>query len=174
MSPRAVLVGPPGAGKTTVGIALAELLGVSFRDTDADVEAVAGTTVSEIFVVHGEPHFRSLERAAVASALAEHDGVVALGGGSILHEETRRLLAASPAPVVLLEVGIADAAVRVGFNRDRPLLLGNPRQQWQRLLAARLPHYLEVSDIRMSTDGRRPEDVAAELVGRLREWEERD
>lgn len=171
MSPRAVLVGPPGAGKTSVGTALAGLLGVPFRDTDADVESVAGIAVSEIFVVHGEPRFRELERAAVAAALEQHDGVLALGGGSILDDGTRRLLTTSGAPVVFLEVGIADAAVRVGFNRDRPLLLGNPRQQWQRLLQARLPLYLEVSDIRVSTDGRRPEEVAADLAGRLGEWE---
>jgi shikimate kinase len=113
-----------------------------------------------------------LERAAVAAALEEHDGVVALGGGSVLDEGTRRLLLASPAPVVLLEVGIADAAARVGFNRDRPLLLGNPRQQWLRLLEARLPLYLEVSNLRVATDGRTPQDVAAQLVGMLQQWEE--
>ena len=172
MTPRAVIVGPPGAGKTTVGSAVAEMLRVPFRDTDEDIARQAGISVADIFVVHGEPHFRALERTAVAAALDQHPGMVALGGGSVLDEGTRRLLVASGAPVVLLEVGVADAAARVGFNRDRPLLLGNPRQQWQRLLAARLPLYLEVSDIRVSTDGRTPAEIAAEVVDRLAAWEE--
>ena len=164
VAPRAVLNGPPGAGKTTVGTLLAQRLGVAFRDTDADVEAAAGLPVAQIFFDSGEPHFRALEKQAVLAALATHDGVLALGGGAVLDPETRAALVASPAPVVLLEVGITDAAGRVGFNRDRPLLLGNPRQQWTRLLEARLPLYLEVADVRVGTGGRTPEQIVDELV----------
>ncbi|RZS89410.1 shikimate kinase [Motilibacter rhizosphaerae] len=171
MSPVAVLTGPPGAGKTTVGTALATRLDVGFRDTDADVEAGAGRTVAEIFVEDGEPRFRELEAAAVRAALADHDGVLALGGGAILDPATRKVLQDSGSPVVLLEVGVAEAAVRVGFNRERPLLLGNPRQQWSRLLEARLPLYLEVASVRVSTDDREPDQVVDEIVDALQHRE---
>lgn len=162
---RVVLVGPPGAGKTTVGQHLADLLGVAFRDTDDDVASAAGLSVTDIFVERGEAAFRELERAAVAAALHEHDGVLALGGGAVLDPATRALLAG--VPVVFLDVGISDAARRVGFNRDRPLLLGNPRAQWLRLMEHRRPLYEEVATARVPTDGRTPEEVAAHVVKEL-------
>ncbi len=168
MSPVLVLVGPPGAGKTTIGSLVATRLGLSLRDTDADVESRAGVSVSEIFVEEGEAHFRELEAAAVLDALAADDVVVALGGGAVLAEGSRSALRACGAPVVLLEVGISDAARRVGFNRDRPLLLGNPRQQWSRLLDARRALYDEVATARVSTDGRTPDDIAAEVLALVR------
>ncbi|NHC14016.1 shikimate kinase [Motilibacter deserti] len=167
MSPRAVVVGPPGAGKTTVGQLLARRLEVPFRDTDSDVEAVAGMTVADLFIEKGEAHFRELERAAVAAALTEFDGVLALGGGAVLDAGTRAALVASPAPVVLLVVGIEDAAARVGFNQARPLLLGNPRQQWQRLLEQRKGFYEEVATMTVPTDKRAPAHVADEIAARL-------
>jgi shikimate kinase len=160
--PVVVLVGPPGAGKTTVGRRVADRLGVAFRDTDADVEAVTGATVSDIFVEQGEPAFRALEQTAVERALAEHDGVLAVGGGAVLDVRTRELLRGRH--VVFLDVGVKDAASRVGFNRDRPLLLGNPRAQWLRLMEARRPLYEEVATVRVDTDGRTPEEVADDVV----------
>jgi shikimate kinase len=153
-----VLVGPPGAGKSTVGQLLAARRGVAFRDTDADVEQAAGQSISDIFVDQGEPVFRTMERAAVAAALDGHDGVLAVGGGAVLDEETRSLLAVHQ--VVFLDVGLAAAAARVGLNRDRPLLLGNPRGQLRTMLAARRPFYEQVADVTVATDGRTPADVA--------------
>lgn len=159
--PHAVIVGPPGAGKTTVGRLLAEALGVTFRDTDADVEAVAGKTISEIFFDEGEERFRALERAAVAAALLEHDGVLSLGGGAVLAAETRALLRGHH--VVFLSVGLSDASKRVGLSRDRPVLALNPRATLRALLEERLPLYREVATVEVTTDGRDPSDVAREL-----------
>lgn len=158
MTPLVVLVGPPGAGKSTVGRLLAERRGIAFRDTDTDVEQEAGQSISDIFVDLGEPAFRTLERDAVAAALHGHDGVLAVGGGAVLDEGTRSLLAVHQ--VVFLDVGLADAAARVGLNRDRPLLLGNPRGQLRTMLAARRPFYEQVADVTVSTDGLTPADVA--------------
>ncbi len=162
MAPVVVLVGPPGAGKSATARALAERLGTSARDTDADVEAATGSTIGDLFVEHGEDHFRSLEREAVAAALDEHDGVLALGGGAVLDAGTRDLLAGRR--VVFLDVGIKDAASRIGLNRDRPLLLGNPRAQWIRLMEQRRPVYLGVASVTIATDGLTPEQVADEIV----------
>ncbi len=167
MPPVVVLVGPPGAGKTTVGRLVAQRLGVAFRDTDADVEAAAGAPVADIFVDQGEAAFRRLEAAAAATALAEHDGVLALGGGSVLDAATRQRLAGLR--VVFLDVGVKDAAARVGFNRDRPLLLGNPRAQWLRLMTARRPLYEEVAVATVSTDERTPDEVADDVAALLAE-----
>jgi shikimate kinase len=162
MAPVVVLVGPPGAGKTTVGQLVADRLGVGFRDTDTDVEEMAGRTVADIFVDSGEAQFRTLEHDAVARGLAEHEGVLAVGGGAVLDDGTRAALAGHT--VVFLSVEVKDAASRVGFNRDRPLLLGNPRAQWLRLMQARLPLYEEVAVATVTTDGRTPDDVADEVV----------
>ena len=162
MSPKLVIVGPPGAGKTTIGRLVADRLGGELRDTDTDVERLAGKPISEIFIDDGEAVFRSLERAAVAAAIAEHDGVVALGGGAVLDEGTRALLASLR--VVFLDVGLADAAARVGLNRDRPLLIGNPRAQLNRLMNERRPLYEDVATITVDTSRRTPEDVADEVL----------
>jgi len=164
-TPRVVLVGSMGAGKTTVGELLASRWGVDFRDTDHDVEATAGKPVSDIFVEDGEAAFRALERDAVATALSSHDGVLALGGGAVLDESTRALLASHV--VVFLQVGLADAASRVGLGVSRPLLLGNVRARVKQLLDERTPIYESVATVRVATDGRSPDEVADAVVEAL-------
>jgi shikimate kinase len=163
--PRAVLIGPPGSGKTTIGTALAERLGVAFRDTDSDVEATAGKPVSEIFIDDGEPRFRDLERAAVRTALADHEGVVALGGGAILDPGTQELLAGHS--VVYLQVGLSDAVKRVGLASARPLLVLNPRSRLRALMEERLPIYERLASVTVATDGREPADIVEEIVKAL-------
>lgn len=161
--PRVVLVGPPGAGKSSVAAELGALLGLPVRDTDTDVESAVGKPITEIFVDDGEPAFRALERRAVLAALAEHTGVLALGGGAVLDPDVQAALAgyrASGGTVVFLDVSLAAAAPRVGFNRSRPLLLGNPRAQWQALMDARRPVYEAVSTVRVATDDLSPSQVA--------------
>ncbi len=167
MSPVVVLVGPPGAGKTTVGGVLAQRLGVPLHDTDAAVERATGRAISDIFVEDGEAHFRALERAEVLRALAEEDGVVALGGGAVMQEEVAAALREDGHPVVFLDVTIADAAGRVGFDVSRPLLVVNPRAAWTRLMNARRPTYEALATFRVTTGGRTPEDIADEIVGAL-------
>jgi shikimate kinase len=156
-----VLVGPMGAGKSTVADLLATAYGVTARDTDADVEAAEGRSISDIFVESGEAHFRALERAAVADALATHDGVLSLGGGAVLDETTRTLLADHR--VVFLRVGLSEAVKRVGLGTSRPLLLGNVRGRIKALLDERTPIYEAVADVVVDTDGRPPQDVADEI-----------
>ena len=160
-APRVVLVGPMGAGKTTVGRLLADAWGLALRDTDQDIEEAEGRSVSDIFVESGEEYFREREHAAVLTALTEHDGVLALGGGAVLDPRSREALA--PHLVVFLRVGLSDAVKRVGLGHGRPLLLGNVRSRVKALLDERLPIYVEVADVVVETDGRSAEDVAAEV-----------
>jgi shikimate kinase len=162
MPPQIVLVGPMGAGKTTVAQLLGERWGVPVRDTDQDIEHNEGRPISEIFVDAGEGYFREVEVAAVEQAFAAHTGVLALGGGAVLRAETQHLLAG--APVVFLQVGLAEAAARVGLGTSRPLLLGNVRTQLKKLLDERTPLYRSVATWEVNTDGRSPADVADEVV----------
>jgi shikimate kinase len=173
--PVLVLVGPPASGKTTVGTAVAEILGVPFRDTDRDIEDVAGTTVADVFVQQGEARFRALEEQAVERALATHEGVLALGGGAVLSETSRALLVAHVAAggvVVWLDVDLPSAAKRVGLSRDRPILGVNPRAMLRQMLEVRAPLYREVATHTVPTGNREPADVVAEvapLVGAARD-----
>lgn len=165
MSPRVVLVGPMGAGKTTVAALLADRWGVGVRDTDADIVASQGKEISDIFVDDGEAVFRALERDAVAAALAEHDGVLSLGGGAVLDPATRELLAGHT--VVFLKVGLTDAVKRVGLGTSRPLLMGNVRGRIKALLDERTPVYESVATTTVDTDDRTPDEVAEEVASRV-------
>lgn len=168
--PVAVMIGPPGSGKSKVGRILAAGLGVTVRDTDADIEASAGKPVSEIFVDDGEPRFRELERTAVLTALAEHDGVLSLGGGAVMNPATQEALekyTADGGQVVFLDVPLAIAAQRVGMNQARPLLLGNPRAQWQKLMTERRPTYERLATLTVVSSERPGEQVAAEIIEAL-------
>ena len=168
--PLVVLVGPPASGKTTVGTAIAAALGAEFRDTDRDIETTAGATVADVFVEHGEPHFRALEAAAVARALAEHEGVLALGGGAVTSPATRELLVdygRAGRTVVWLDVDLRSAARRVGLSRDRPILGINPRAMLRSMLEERAPLYAEVATCTVVTSDREPADVVAEVLATL-------
>jgi shikimate kinase len=147
-----------GAGKSTVGRLVAEALDVDFLDTDEVVERETAKTVADIFIEDGEGRFRELERAAVAEALATHDGVLALGGGAVLDVSTRELLDGHR--VVFLRVGLSDAAKRVGLGVSRPLLLGNVRGRIKQLLDERAPIYEAVATHVVDTDGLAAEEVA--------------
>lgn len=163
--PAAVLIGPPGSGKSTVGPLLAERLGVTFRDTDADVEARTGQTVADIFVTEGEERFRELEHEAVAAALTTHDGVLSLGGGAVMADATRELLAGQE--VVYLEVAFPIVVKRAGIDASRPLLIGNPRAQLKRLLDQRVPVYEATGTHTVNTDHRSPAEVAEAIIAAL-------
>ncbi|MDC0769647.1 shikimate kinase [Streptomyces sp. HD] len=157
-APVVVLVGPMGVGKSTVGRLLAERLGVGYRDTDDDIVAEQGRTIAEIFVDEGEPAFRAIEKQAVHRALAEHDGILALGGGAILDAETRESL--DGLRVVYLSMDVEEAVKRTGLNAARPLLAVNPRKQWRELMEARRHLYEGIATAVVATDGRTPEEVA--------------
>ncbi|MEU6091205.1 shikimate kinase [Streptomyces sp. NPDC047085] len=164
-APAVVLVGPMGVGKSTVGRLLAERLGLGYRDTDDDIVAAEGRTIAEIFVDEGEPAFRALEKHAVRTALAEHEGVLALGGGAILDPDTRALL--SGHRVVYLSMDVEEAVRRTGLNVARPLLAVNPRKQWRELMEARRHLYEEVATAVVPTDGRDPEEVTQAALDAL-------
>jgi shikimate kinase len=165
VSPAVVLVGPPGALVAEAGQALAARLGAPLVDTDDEVSAAAGKPVAEIFVDDGEQAFRELERAAVDRALGAAGAVVVLGSGAVVdplvEEALRRQV------VVFLDVDVAPAARRLGFSRERPVGLGNPRAQWLRLLERRRPIYERLATITISTDDRTPEEIADEVASAL-------
>jgi shikimate kinase len=154
----AILIGPPGAGKSTVGPLLAALLGVRFLDTDGVVEEVAGKPVGDIFIQDGEAAFRALERTAVADAMGGHRGVLGLGGGAVLDSGTQRLLAGQR--VVYLETGFAAVARRSGLDGPRPLLPGNPRGRLRELLDQRRTTYERLAWFTVATDDREPAQIA--------------
>jgi shikimate kinase len=166
MAPVAVFVGAPGAGKTTIGSAVASRLGVPFVDSDAIIEERAGKPIPEIFFDDGEDAFRAWERSTIADALSGFNGILALGGGAILNDATRALLADQT--VVYLSVELSDAVRRVGLGAGRPLLAVNPRATLKYLLDQRRPLYGEVATHTVTTDGREPEEIVAEVAALLK------
>ncbi len=163
--PAVVVIGPPGSGKTVSGRTLAALLGLAFHDTDEEIVRRTGRSIADIFVEDGEAAFRALEREEVARSLDAERGVVALGGGAPMDPATRERLAGHT--VVFLDVGIADASRRIGFDQSRPLLAVNPRASWVAMMNARRPVYAGLATYRIDTSGRTAQEVAAEVAGLL-------
>lgn len=161
---RIVLIGPPGAGKSTVGKALADHLSLEFLDTDALIEQSTGKSITDIFVVDGEPIFRAIELEILASVLKSEGAVVSLGGGAPISDEAQALISKSDSHVIFLDVSLSTAAPRVGFNRDRPLLLGNPRAQWQALSDQRRPIYELLADQVIKVDEMEVAAIVSEIV----------
>ena len=164
MPPRVILIGPPGAGKSSVGKSLARLLSEKFVDTDTVIADQEKQSIGEIFVDKGEPYFRQIEEQVLIKQLEDHSGVLSLGGGAPLSPVAQGAIKASGSPVVFLDVTLAGAAPRVGFNRDRPLLLGNPRAQWQELMNVRRPIYESLAHHQLLTDKLTPNEAATAIV----------
>ncbi|MSZ27580.1 MAG: AAA family ATPase, partial [Actinobacteria bacterium] len=151
MLKKIVLIGPPGAGKSSIGKALAKELNLNFIDSDSEIEKISHKKISEIFIEDGEPAFRLLEVDVVRKVLADFDGVISLGGGAPINKEIQEVLQDANYPVVFIDVSIAQAATRIGFNKDRPLLLVNPRQQWISLMNDRRPIYEKLASQTISS-----------------------
>ena len=160
---RVVLIGAPGSGKSTVGPALAKVLALDFIDTDQLIEEREGKAITDIFVVDGEPHFRAVELEALKDVLTMQDVVISLGGGAPISDVAQQLINSSESTVIFLDVSLATAAPRVGFNRDRPLLLGNPRAQWQALSDKRRPIYEALADVSIKVDDMSVEAIVSEI-----------
>ena len=165
--PRLILIGPPGCGKSTVGAALALKLTIDFIDTDVAIESSYGHKISDIFVDKGEEFFRDLEFDTLGKSLMVQDCVLSLGGGAPIAQRAQDILKTAKAPIFFLDVSLAVAAPRVGFNRDRPLLLGNPRAQWQSLAETRRPIYESLASFIIKVDAMSVEEVVDAIVAKL-------
>lgn len=163
MGPNLILIGPPGAGKSSIGRQLSKALEVPFVDTDSQIEVKTGKKIADIFLEDGEAKFRETEREVVLNEIVNQNGVLALGGGSVLDEAVATKLRALKSHVIYLEVSISNAAPRVGFNKDRPLLAVNPRQQWLALMEKRRPIYESLAGLKVSTDNKKPSEVVSEI-----------
>jgi shikimate kinase len=168
MLKKIVLIGPPGAGKSSIGKALAKELNLNFIDSDSEIEKISHKRISEIFIEDGEPAFRLLEVDVVRKVLADFDGVISLGGGAPINKEIQEVLQDANYPVVFIDVSIAQAATRIGFNKDRPLLLVNPRQQWISLMNDRRPIYEKLASQTISSDNQKPHEVAKQISDKLK------
>lgn len=168
MLKKIVLIGPPGAGKSSIGKALAKELNLNFIDSDSEIEKISHKKISEIFIEDGEPAFRLLEVDVVRKVLADFDGVISLGGGAPINKEIQEVLEDADYPVVFIDVSIAQAATRIGFNKDRPLLLVNPRQQWISLMNDRRPVYEKLASQTISSDNQKPHEVAKQISDKLK------
>ena len=166
MTPKAVLVGLPGSGKSTIGRRLAKALGVSMLDTDAAIEELTGRTIADIFATDGEQEFRRIEEGVVRTALAEHDGVVSLGGGTVTSSGVCEALVGHT--VIYLEISAVEGVRRTGGNSARPLLTGPDRAaKYRDLMAERAPLYRRVATLRVDTNRRNPGAVVRYIVSRL-------
>jgi shikimate kinase len=168
MLKKIVLIGPPGAGKSSIGKALAKELNLDFIDSDSEIEKISHKKISEIFIEDGEPAFRLLEVDVVRKVLADFNGVISLGGGAPISKEIKEVLENADYPVVFIDVSIAQAATRIGFNKDRPLLLVNPRQQWISLMNDRRPIYEKLASQTISSDNQKPHEVAKQISEKLK------
>ena len=164
MSEKILLIGPPGSGKSTIGHALAKKMKVSFSDTDSLIEKKLGKKISDIFVDLGEPVFRAEELIVLAEVLKSDSGVISLGGGAPISTGAQELLRNSGAIVIFLDISLGKAAARVGFNRDRPLLLGNPRAQWTELMNTRRPIYESLATAVVPVDDRSINEICADIL----------
>ena len=164
MAPRIILIGPMGSGKSTIGKSLANKLSLEFRDTDSVIEQRENKSVSQIFIEDGEDAFRAIEREILQQELQGEDTVLALGGGAPISTEAQSALLASGSHVVYLDISLASVAPRIGFNRDRPLLLNNPRGQWQTLMEARRPIYEAIADTVVDVNKRSQSEIVAQIL----------
>lgn len=166
MTPKAVLVGLPGSGKSTIGRRLAKALGVGLLDTDVAIEQRTGRSIADIFATDGEQEFRRIEEDVVRAALADHDGVLSLGGGAVTSPGVRAALAGHT--VVYLEISAAEGVRRTGGNTVRPLLAGPDRaEKYRALMAKRAPLYRRVATMRVDTNRRNPGAVVRHILSRL-------
>ena len=164
MAPRAIFIGPMGSGKSTIGKAVAKSLKLTFRDTDTEIEKIEKMPVSQIFLDKGEEYFRSVERKVLRQELLSDETVLALGGGAPLSMDAQSALRASSSKVFFLDISLASVAPRIGFNRDRPLLLTNPRGQWQTLMEQRRPIYESIADLVIDVNHKSEREVVREVL----------
>jgi shikimate kinase len=164
MAPRVILIGPMGSGKTTIGQLIAKRLDIAFRDTDQVIEGETGRTVSDIFLEDGEDAIRLLEKSVLRNELLSDGTVLALGGGAPISMDAQSALRAIASPVVYLDISLATVAPRIGFNRDRPLLLHNPRGQWQTLMEARRPIYESIADTVIDVNTKSETEIVDEIL----------
>jgi shikimate kinase len=164
---RIVLIGAPGSGKSTIGVALASHLQWPFIDTDALIELKESKKITDLFVDNGEEYFRGVEFETLKEVLQEETAVISLGGGAPISIEAQDCISSSDSIIVFLDVSLATAAPRVGFNRDRPLLLGNPRAQWQALSDQRRPIYEKLATQSIKVDDMTVDEVIAVIESNL-------
>ena len=168
MAPRAIFIGPMGSGKSTIGKAVASALGLPFRDTDSIIEEREEMPVSQIFIDKGEDYFRAVEKKVLRDELLNDGSILALGGGAPISVDAQSALKVSSAPVIYLDISLASVAPRIGFNRDRPLLLHNPRGQWQTLMEERRPIYESIANIVIDVNGKSQKQIVEEALGALK------